>query len=115
LRDKGREFDKVASDLTNLYRILGRSGESVSIELIEQEEANTRSELLQIEEYIEGLRQQDAHHLEDTKKLQSGVVEKIRADISKVTEKVGQLGNEIAELELSIEDSKALVQELSRN
>ncbi len=115
LREKERDFDRVASDLANLYRILGQTSDSVSVEFIEQQEATTRAELQQIEEFIEGARQDEAKQIEEQKKLQPGIIDQLRGDISTITKQIDSLADEISQLELSIEDSKALVSELSRN
>lgn len=115
LRDKEREFDKISGDLSNLYRVLGRSGESLTLEYIEEVESNLRSKLAQIEARIEELRRADARSLEIAKELHSGIIDTLRGDIAKLSNQIDKLRSEVSELEFSIEDSKNLVKELSKN
>lgn len=115
LRQKNKEFDEIAGDLQNIYRILGGSEGNVSIEFIDHAEAKAREELQEIEAQIERLRQRASGDLETKKNLQQGIVEKLRSDISRLTDQISSLHDEFSELEFSIEDSKSLVSELSTN
>lgn len=115
LREAEADFDKISTDLKNIYRILKRTGTEFSVTSVEKREAQILSDMNEIEDSITKVRREIGGQIEAEQSLPSGLVEKLRNDIAAITDKITLLKSEASRLEFSIEDSKALVLELKTN
>lgn len=115
LREKQREYDNVSSDLSNVYRVLGESGESLNADFLSEVEANTQVRIRQNQILIEAIREKRSAEISNTRDIDDKVIESLRHDIGRLSEEVEVIKNRITMTEFAIEDSKVFIAELRRN
>ena len=115
LRALEQQFDRLQTELRNIYDLLGEMGEALTGDVVDAARQTTNQELASLEEAIEALKSARLVEGRQRKQPDDGVVGRLQRDIQRLTRDISASIDRESQLEILNTDAAQLVAEIRHN